>query len=151
MTTRRIARHLLVLPLLLLAAACQGEPVSAISARLLAPRSLADQAQSVVISVLDGIRVDGSPLGCSSLVGAERQDVYSPELVLLAEAEVDVDAGADDVTIDGVPIGVDRVFLVEVFDQPGGLHRVIARGCTDGVAVDEDAPAEVSVTLDAVE
>jgi hypothetical protein len=127
---------------------CGGEaPVEGrLMARLFAPASLSNEARSVVVYVLDGTRVDRSPLACSTLLESDG-DPFSSDFYLLREEPVDVSASSPSVTIDGIPVGSRRVFFLEVYDQPGGLGNRLAVGCTAAVEVGTRAPVEVDITL----
>jgi hypothetical protein len=143
-----MTRPLLMALIALSFSACTGDgPVEGqLEARLFAPASLANEARSVVVYVLDGERVDHSPLACSALLAREG-DPFSSDFYLLRQESVDVDATSTGVTIDGIPVGASRVFFVEIYDQPGGLGNRIALGCTAGVKVEASTSATVDVTI----
>jgi hypothetical protein len=132
--------------LALVAGAGCGDPGGTFAARLLAPASLMADAESVVVAVLDGVAADGSPLGCSTLLSSDDAP-YVDGAYLLLQQVVDVAGGSDAVTVDGVLVGTRRVFYVEVYDAPAGQGKRLARGCTDGIEVAADAPADVEIEL----
>lgn len=95
---------------------------------------------------IDPLLDDNTAVNCAGLQN-EQPALDDPAVQILAETSArasDLESGALDLTLDEIPAGEDRIFAAEVRDS-AGLRKGF--GCTQGVSIQANTQAEVSLTV----
>jgi hypothetical protein len=104
--------------------------------------------KSYELWVLDLVGRDNQPVDCRLLLDGTKHPA-SPEIIVIKRIEGTLDGG-DEVTLKSLPVGSqNRIFYVDMYDQPGQLGVVLAKGCAPSVSIVGGQKVQVEIIIDA--
>ncbi len=100
------------------------------------------EMRSAAIRVFHPLRVDGEAVSCAELledpVLIDEDETLNRLRVLQSTLRLNAGDGVAVISASPVPLGGDRLFLVRLHSQTGGAGTLIAKGCTEGVIIEND-------------
>jgi hypothetical protein len=127
-------------------AACGPAPLQVTMATRLEQGLELSQAQSYQLWVLDLVGRDNAPIQCDRLLSRELAP-GDPNVVKLL-APIEGNFSADTITVGDVPVGnQNRIFFLELFEQPGQLGTRIGSGCAQSVSILGGRKVEVDLAI----
>ena len=126
-------------------AACGDQPRVTLATRLEQGIELT-QAQSYQLWILDLVGRDNVPIQCERLLSRVLAP-GDPNVVKLL-APIEGNFASDTITIDAIPVGnQNRIFFLELFEQPGQLGTRIGAGCAQSVSIVGGKKVEVELVI----
>ena len=118
-----------------------------IAAQTFAASVAASQVKSYELWVLAQVGRDSNPIQCADLLS--RTITPASDNVLKVLSPIDGNFSTA-ILVKNIPNGVqDRVFYIDLYDQPGQLGQRIGAGCTASVTISGGKTAKIEIDISA--